>query len=1207
MAVKKALARAFSFVLALMMLSALAGVAFADEGESPSTAPASDSELQASQLPRSSEKGVRTIMLYVCGTNLETDSGMASYNLRQILAASFSADEDVRVIIMTGGANKWWLESDYLYDPATDTAPESISNVYNQIWEAKGLDAPENAGKMILLDGDGLSGDGDDAKTSVEEQVVLPETLKAFINYCVENYPAEKYDLILWDHGGGPRGGFGQDDHHDFRRDDFENSMSFAQLIDVFQDNDVTRDGGKFDFIDFDACVMNSVEQNLAFADYTDYYIASPEYIPGYGQYYTNWLTKVGEDPNMDTFVLGKIMVDDFIAFYDKPEGDGSSQEGTLAIVNTQALMDSGFVDALIDLNNLLRSQVLEPDDGQYLFYNELDSVARSISYGSTTGYDLGNFVSLLAINFIEAHAEDVEDGTYSDTNEYRDVALRILEVLSDSDVIYAGGTSGIVSDYTFYLEANGDGEYDIEYDALYTSGMYISFTDVTVPGAARIYYENISEAVAVMPDDKRAQFMSEYALTLNYYALVAYSGSAVNSLVNGGYGNYKTLPKDEINYEEVKAYWTRFGIYSDWTYSIGPLVALLGGEDDVEPWISEIILQQAAEAVSKDNVTSWEIEGADGTTYKIKISETAKRLTTGIQCQLIAELPMVSAYIERQDDEDLRASLAAIAQAYPLVINVTKGDQDWDMSWDGIETEEDLLKAYIEWYNNTTSLWNMPVSEGKWWAVQDAEGNLHVVDYSGGEQVYIPVILERQNGVEVEADEEGNPQLLVLVFRNDALSELRFITDPETLEFRAVMASDLTSELEVLSVQYIGGMFGGYTLLPISETTFLITGDNTDDISLVFTDIANISDIADTTEDKASVTRRFVVTDIYGNEIDITEQVLAHANGTLRNIDLVEIEPATYNGKEQTPVVVDGDKVLEEGVDYEWEPREDGDGLVNVGEHWVRLFGMGEYADMYGKVLVINPADIADVEIAEFEDAKAYTGEAVEPALTLKLDGLTLEQGRDYTVSYENNIEVGTATVTVTGIGNFTGETTLSFEIAVPEYACVSGDDSTWTEGGDKPLAFTFKRSVDDDETYDLFTSILVDGKAVDASNYTTARGSVIVSLNAAYLKTLSVGDHVITAQFKDGTAEAAFSVRAEKDDGGSGSDGSGSDGSGSDGSGSGDGKNASGGSASGSSKSALGKTPGTGDNTPVGFALAAFLCALVVLGASLRAGRSR
>lgn len=49
------------------------------------------------------KKATRTIMLYLCGSNLETYSGMATYNLKQILSSSFSANEQTRFLVMTGG------------------------------------------------------------------------------------------------------------------------------------------------------------------------------------------------------------------------------------------------------------------------------------------------------------------------------------------------------------------------------------------------------------------------------------------------------------------------------------------------------------------------------------------------------------------------------------------------------------------------------------------------------------------------------------------------------------------------------------------------------------------------------------------------------------------------------------------------------------------------------------------------------------------------------------------------------------------------------------------------------------------------------------------------------------------------------------------------------------------------------------------------
>ena len=72
--------------------------------------------------------------------------------------------------------------------------------------------------------------------------------------------------------------------------------MSFSQIMDALSDNAVTKDGGTFDLIDFDACLMNSVELDLVLADYTNYYLASPEAEPGYGQYYTGWLDMLGDE-----------------------------------------------------------------------------------------------------------------------------------------------------------------------------------------------------------------------------------------------------------------------------------------------------------------------------------------------------------------------------------------------------------------------------------------------------------------------------------------------------------------------------------------------------------------------------------------------------------------------------------------------------------------------------------------------------------------------------------------------------------------------------------------------------------------------------------------------------------------------------------------------------------------------------------------------
>ncbi len=71
----------------------------------------------------------------------------------------------------------------------------------------------------------------------------------------------------------------------------------------------------------------------------------------------------------------------------------------------------------------------------------------------------------------------------------------------------------------------------------------------------------------------------------------------------------------------------------------------------------------------------------------------------------------------------------------------------------------------------------------------------------------------------------------------------------------------------------------------------------------------------------------------------------------------------------------------------------------------------------------------ISDASIADIAD-REYTGNATTPEISVNFGGIKLQNGVDYTVSYGNNTEAGTATVTVKGIGNFKGSTQTSFEI---------------------------------------------------------------------------------------------------------------------------------------------------------------------------------
>ena len=97
--------------------------------------------------------------------------------------------------------------------------------------------------------------------------------------------------------------------------------------------------------------------------------------------------------------------------------------------------------------------------------------------------------------------------------------------------------------------------------------------------------------------------------------------------------------------------------------------------------------------------------------------------------------------------------------------------------------------------------------------------------------------------------------------------------------------------------------------------------------------------------------------------------------------------------------------------------------------------------------VKAVYKASIAGATVAKIAD-QTETGKAVTPKPVVKFDGKTLVEGTDYTLSYKNNVKAGTATVTITGKGGYTGTTSATFKIVA------KGSD-----GGDKAGGKLWKR----------------------------------------------------------------------------------------------------------------------------------------------------
>ena len=145
----------------------------------------------------------------------------------------------------------------------------------------------------------------------------------------------------------------------------------------------------------------------------------------------------------------------------------------------------------------------------------------------------------------------------------------------------------------------------------------------------------------------------------------------------------------------------------------------------------------------------------------------------------------------------------------------------------------------------------------------------------------------------------------------------------------------------------------------------------------------------------------------------------------------LVYTHSVTYTGSPQEPafqVYVDGN-VLTLGTDYTLSYSDN----VNAGVATVTVKGIGNY---YGRCVApfnVLPESVARTTIAAIHDQQE-TGSALKPKLDIRLGSYALVEGVDYTVSYADNVNAGTATVTVTGMGNFMGTTSTTFKITAPD-----------------------------------------------------------------------------------------------------------------------------------------------------------------------------
>ena len=251
----------------------------------------------------------RTMMIYISASNLESEVGAVTSDLNSIIPSRVDLD-NMNVIIYAGGTKLWHNE---------------FSSSENAIYE--------------------LTKSGLVKKKSYQTlNMSLPATLSDFLNYSYKNYKAEKYDLIIYSHGGAWQGAI-TDDHY---------AGSFMELPHFKQafSSSPFNSSNKLEGIIFRTCLNGNYEVATVLKDYADYMVASEEMtLGGNSVHVLDFLNDITGE--MDFITVGNKFAESYY----------NNTANTIVVKNSSQFKNMVMAYATIDLSNMTE---LEQEVGNF-------------------------------------------------------------------------------------------------------------------------------------------------------------------------------------------------------------------------------------------------------------------------------------------------------------------------------------------------------------------------------------------------------------------------------------------------------------------------------------------------------------------------------------------------------------------------------------------------------------------------------------------------------------------------------------------------------------------------------------------------------------------------------------------------------------------------------------------------------------------------
>ena len=291
------------------------------------------------------------VMEYVVATDLESDRGYASVNIEQIRNAT-KQGSDMTFVLQVGAAER-------LFTSGMEDGSYARYTINDGKIE-KALDL--------------------DPSTCMTEK----ESLTDFIKWTKENYPADRYMLVFWDHGGGLTYGYGSEQLN--KRADGERLMPTSEIVEAVKDS-----GVKFDLIGFDTCLMQDFDLAYRLEPYTDYFLASEESESGFGWNYTLGFSELAKDPGLSTEQFGTYMISSFDPY------NTISKNGTPDTSSTLSLLDMTYVKPAHEkLDKLFAGEQKAIRDGSDNYANISIAASGAYTFIGDTQLDLIDYLTRL-------------------------------------------------------------------------------------------------------------------------------------------------------------------------------------------------------------------------------------------------------------------------------------------------------------------------------------------------------------------------------------------------------------------------------------------------------------------------------------------------------------------------------------------------------------------------------------------------------------------------------------------------------------------------------------------------------------------------------------------------------------------------------------------------------------------------------------------